>query len=65
MSFRTFNPKFQKNWTKTEAAPALPCLAGELPKLADRLCFAVFSLDQLQLWSKFSEILDLSFEVLT
>ena len=40
ISFRTLNPKFQKNWTKTEAAPALPCLAGEPPKLADRLCSA-------------------------
>ena len=40
MCFRTLNPKFQKNRTKTEAAPALPCLAGELPKLADRLCVA-------------------------
>ena len=29
MSFRTLNPKFQKNRTKTEAAPALPCLASQ------------------------------------
>ena len=34
------NPKVQKNWTKTEAAPALPCLAGELPNLANRQSLA-------------------------
>ena len=26
--FRTLNPKSYKNWTKIEAAPALPCLVG-------------------------------------
>ena len=33
-------PKFQKNKTRTKKVRALPCLAGELPNLADRLCLS-------------------------
>ena len=57
MCFRTLNPKFQKNWTKTENASAVPCLAGELGCV--RLLQFVFSLAQPQFWFDFSEILDL------
>ena len=46
--FRILNPKFQKNQANSETAPALPCLAGELPNFDNWLLEFLFSLEQLQ-----------------
>ena len=38
--FQDLKSKISEKLDQTEDAPALPCLAGEPPKLADWLCLA-------------------------